>query len=70
MNFAEMQKKLWHVINRCIGKENDKTNIINYIKVGNIEVYDSKLIADEMGHFFLNNWIQVCQKNPCPTYQN
>ena len=33
-------------------KQTDKTNIIDYIKVGNIDVYDSKKIADEMGHFF------------------
>ena len=50
--FCRNTKKLWHVINTCIGKENDKTNIINYIKVGNVDVYDSKLIADEMGQFF------------------
>ena len=37
----------------CIGKESNKTNIIKYIKVGNIDIYDSKQIADEMGHFFL-----------------
>ena len=44
--FCRNAKKLWHVINTCIGKESDKTNIINYIKVGNIDVYDSKLIVD------------------------
>ena len=45
-------KWLWQVINTCIGKQTDKTNIIDYIKVGNIDIYDSKKIADEMGHFF------------------
>ena len=43
---------MWHIINICIGKQSDKTNIINYIKAGNIDIYDSKQIADEMGQFF------------------
>ena len=50
--FCSNAKKLWHIINTCIGKHSDKTNIINYIKVGNIDIYDSKQIADEMGQFF------------------
>ena len=50
--FCSNAKKLWHIINTCIGKQSDKTNIINYIKVGNIDIYDSKQIADEMGQFF------------------
>ena len=62
--FQRNAKKLWHVINTCIGKENDKTNIINYIKVGNIDVYDSKLIADEMGHFFSTIGSNYAKKIP------
>ena len=59
-----MQKKLWHIINICIGKESDKTNIINYIKVGNIDIYDSKQIADEMGHFFSTIGSNYAKKIP------
>ena len=62
--FRRNAKKLWHVINTCIGKESDKTNIINYIKVGNIDVYDSKLIADEMGHFFSRIGSNYAKKIP------
>ena len=62
--FCRNAKKLWHVINTCIGKESDKTNIINYIKVGNIDVYDSKLIADEMGHFFSTIGSNYAKKIP------
>ena len=41
------------MINNCIRKTNDKTNIINYIKVENIDIYECKQIADEMGNYFL-----------------
>ena len=62
--FCRNAKKLWNIINTCIGKENDKTNIINYIKVGNIDVYDSKQIADEMGHFFSTIGSKYAKKIP------
>ena len=47
-----MSKQLWQVINTCIGKTNDKANLINHIKVGNTDLYDCKPIADEMGNYF------------------
>ena len=50
--FKHNVKRLWQIINNCIGKTNDKTNIINYIKVKNIDIYDCKQIADEMGNYF------------------
>ena len=62
--FRRNAKKLWHVINTCIGKGSNKTNIINYIKVGNIDVYDSKVIADEMGHFFSTIGSNYAKKIP------
>ena len=62
--FRSNAKKIWHIINTCIGKENDKTNIINYIKVGNIDIYDSKQIADEMGHFFSTIGFNYAKKIP------
>ena len=40
-------KNLWQIMNTCIGKCNDKTNIIDYIRVGNIDIYDSHKIANE-----------------------
>ena len=52
MEYRTNVKKLWQVINTCIGKQANKTNIIDYIRVGNIDVYDSKQIANEMGQFF------------------
>ena len=50
--FRHNVKRLWQVINTCIGKINDKTKLINYIKVGNTNIYDCKQIADEMGNYF------------------
>ena len=62
--FCSNAKKLWHIINICIGKQSDKTNIINYIKAGNIDIYDSKQIADEMGQFFSTIGSKYAKKIP------
>ena len=45
-------KKLWNLVNSCIGKCNDKSTIIDYLKIGNLETHDSKRIANEFGQYF------------------
>ena len=44
--------KLWKVINRITHKTNDKSGIIDYLKIGNIEIYDTKLITEEFAKHF------------------
>ena len=44
--------KLWKVINAITGKINNKTNVIEHIKVDNVRCYNSQLIANEFGKFF------------------
>ena len=44
--------KLWKVINNVSSYCNDKSCIIDSIKINNIEITESKLIANEMGKFF------------------
>ena len=61
-----MLKNYGHVFNTCIGKQSDKTNIIDYIKVGNIDIYDGKQIADEMGQFFSTIGTNYAKKIPSP----
>ena len=47
-------KKLWKIINRTIGKESNKSCILEKLKVGNI-VYDSpKDISNELASYFSN----------------
>ena len=45
-------KKLWNLINSCIGKHNDKNTVIDYLKIDNLEICDSRQIANEFGHYF------------------
>ena len=45
-------RKLWCMINSCIGKVNDKTTAIDHLHVGNIDIFDSNDIANELGKYF------------------
>ena len=45
-------RKLWHMINSCIGKTNNKSTIIDHLHVENIDITDSKKIANEFGRYF------------------
>ena len=64
IEFKNNSRKLWQLINTCIGKTNDKTNLINYIKVRNIDIYDSKQIADEIGNYFSSIGSTYAKKIP------
>ena len=46
--------KLWQLINDIIHKSNDKSCIIDCIKVNNIELYDKKKISNAFGEYFSN----------------
>ena len=45
-------KELWGLINSCIGKHNDKRTVIDCLKIGNMEICNSKQIANELGNYF------------------
>ena len=45
-------KKLWKLINSCMGKHNDKSTVIDYLKIDNLEICDSRQIANEFGSYF------------------
>ena len=40
------------MINSCIGKTNDKSTIVDHLRVENIDITDSKKIANEFGRYF------------------
>ena len=52
IDFKQNTSKLWKMINRVISKENDKSNCIEYLKIENINHFDSKVIAEEFGKYF------------------
>ena len=45
-------KKIWNLVNSCIGKSNDKSMVIDLLKIGDLEVHDSKRIVNEFGQYF------------------
>ena len=50
--FKKNTKKLWQLINDVIHKSNDKSSIIDCIKVDNIEIYDKREISNKFGEYF------------------
>ena len=61
-------KKLWQLINHIINKTNDKSGIIDYITVNNIEYHDTRDIANCFGKYYSSMGINLAQsinpKNP------
>ena len=57
-------KKVWNMINNISGKSNDKTSIIEYIKVDNIEYYDSLGITNNFCKYFTSIGENVSSKIP------
>ena len=52
------------MINKISGKNNDKTSIIDYIKVDNIEYYDSSGITNNLCKYFANIGENLAYKIP------
>ena len=52
INFRSNTKRLWQMINRICSKSNDKTNCIDCLKVGNIEISDPTGISNEFANHF------------------
>ena len=63
MKFNNDTKRLWKVINSITQSHNDKTSIIDYIKVGNITITDPKQITDEFGNYFSTIGQQIAMKS-------
>ena len=52
VEFKNNSKKLWSMINKISGRNTDKTSIIEYIKVDNIEYYNSQGITNNLCKYF------------------
>ena len=52
VEFKRNTSKLWKMVNTIISKHNDKSNIIEYLKIGNVEIYNAKEIANQFGKYF------------------
>ena len=55
-------KKLWQLINNVINKSNDKTSIIEYITVNNVQYYDAKEVSNQFGIYYSELGKKLSQK--------
>ena len=53
IEFKQHTKKLWKLINEIAGKHNDKSNLVEYLKVGDLHVYSAKKISNSFAKYFL-----------------
>ena len=66
--YRQSTSKLWKLINKLSNKENDKTNLIEYLKIDNVEIYNGKVIAEELAKHFAHVGKNFAEK--IPTSQN
>ena len=50
--FKKNTKKLWQMINRISNKSSNKTALIEYLKVDQIEMHNAKEISNEFAKYF------------------
>ena len=58
--------RLWKMINKLLNKTNDKTNIIEYLKVENQDYYEDKVIAEEFAKHFSSVGPRYANQIPTP----
>ena len=54
IEFRSNTRKLWKTINKLCNNQNDKSNIVSMLKIGDKRCGNSQLIADEFGSYFSN----------------
>ena len=65
--YRQNTAKLWKMINRITHKVLDKTSTIEYLKINNIDYYDSKAISEEFAKHFSSVGKTYAQKIPNST---
>ena len=66
VEYKRNTSKLWKMVNTIISKQNDKSNIIEYLKVGNVETYNAKEITRQFGKYFSTVGEKFAQQIPNP----
>ena len=64
--YRQNSSRLWKMINKFTNKLNDKTDIIDYLKVENQDYYEHKLIAEEFAKHFSGVGKQYAEQIPSP----
>ena len=54
IEFKNNGKKMWKMINKINGKINDKTCVIDHLKINNIKYHTGKDISNQFAKYFSN----------------
>ena len=57
-------KKLWGLINEISGKHSNKTSLIEYLKIDNVNEYSAKKISDRFAKYFADMGKEFAEKIP------
>ena len=68
IEYRQNTAKLWKLVNQLSNKENDKTNLIEYLKIDNVEIYNSKVIAEEFAKHFPKVGKRFAEQIPTPSH--
>ena len=69
IKFKNDSKRLWKTINNVTKGHNDKSTIIDCIKIGNIKISDTKLISNEFGKYFSTIGEKIATKGGNSTHE-
>ena len=64
--FRQNTNRLWKLVNKLTHKTNDKTNIVEYLKLENQDIYEDKAIAEEFAKHFSSVGNSYANKIPSP----
>ena len=62
--------KLWKLINEISGKRNDKSNLVDYLKIDDVQVYNAKKISNSFARYFSEVGEKFAKKNTFPKIIN
>ena len=64
--FKTQTKQLWRLINEIAGKKNDKSNLIEYLKIDGIQTYSATKISNSFAKYFFEVGKKFADKIPAP----
>ena len=65
--FKSHTKKLWGLINEISGKRNDKSTLIEYLRIGDVNEYEAKKISNSLTKYFAQVGKKFADKIRSPT---
>ena len=66
IEYRQNTSRLWKMINKLTNKTNDKTDIIEYLRVGNQDYYEHRIIVEEFAKHFSSVGKKYAEQIPSP----